>query len=226
MSDSRQIHLAIIPDGNRRWARQHTLKPWKGHEVGMQQAKKLIDWAFGDPRVLMLTLWGLSTENWNRNREELKQLMRIYEELLQGERKKFVKNQTRFTHSGRLDRIPATLAELILAIEAETKYYKTFTLNFAIDYGGKDDIMRAIRNITNFKSVSEESFRSLLDIPDLPDIDLIVRTSGEQRLSNFFFWQAAYAELWFTPKYFPDLEPNDLNLAVTDYYSRQRRFGV
>ena len=225
MKQAKQMHLGIIPDGNRRWAKQRTLQPWKGHEAAITAFRAIIEWAHDDPRIGVLTVWGLSTENWNRPAREITELMRIYETFLREEHATFHEKKTRLIHSGRADRIPPSLASLITTITAETTQYTDFTLNFALDHGGRDEVVRAAKKVTDPDNLTEETFRTLLDHPELPDIDLVIRTSGEQRTSGFFIWQAAYAELMFINKYFPDLTPADLDIALTDFSTRQRRFG-
>jgi undecaprenyl diphosphate synthase len=152
--------------------------------------------------------------------------MEIYEQYLIDERTNFVNNKTRLLHSGRTDRIPASLAKLLDEVAAETAKNYEFTMNFAIDYGGKDEVLRAINKLTDVKNINEEILRTKFDQPDLSDIDLVIRTSGEQRTSGFAIWEAAYAEWIFEPKLFPDLVPDDLERALTDYEVRQRRFGA
>lgn len=219
------MHLAIIPDGNRRWARQRTLRPWKGHEYAVENFRSLTEWCRRDPRVEVLTVWCFSTENWKRDPEEVERLMDIYESYLAKERKGFMERNTRFLHSGRRDRIPSSLASLITEIEAETKNNDGFTLHLAVDYGGKDEIVRTARKIRDIAHPTEDDFRSHVDQPGLPDIDLIVRTSGELRFSNFFLWQGAYAEWVIVDKFFPDFTEEDLEKAVSEFERRKRRFG-
>ncbi len=225
MNNDHQIHLAIIPDGNRRWAKKRLLQPWKGHETAIENFRSITDWCSNDPRVGILTVWCFSTENWKRDKKEIDMLMKIYEDYLRKERTGFADKKTRFIHSGRFDRIPASLAALIKDVEEETKDQTEFTLNLAVDYGGKDEILRAMKKMKNTENVTEESFRQFLDHPELQDIDLILRTSGEQRTSNFFLWESAYAEWVFLDKLFPDLTAGDVENAVSDFASRTRRFG-
>ncbi|MEX1997606.1 MAG: polyprenyl diphosphate synthase [Candidatus Andersenbacteria bacterium] len=220
------LHLAIIPDGNRRWARQRALAPWLGHQQAIENSRSLIDWCYQHPRIATVTFWGFSTENWQRRDEEIKHLMRLYEQFLRQEREKFNRNKTRLAHSGRLDRIPPSLARLITDLSAETADYTTFTLNFALDYSGKDEIIRAVHRLSDLQAVTEENFRQYLDQPALPDIDLVIRTSGEQRTSGFALWQSAYAEWIFVPKFYPDFSVADLEQALTQYGQRARRFGT
>src|SRR3989344_5330570 len=179
------LHLAIIPDGNRRWAKTKGLLPWNGHEKAVENFRTLTEWCRQDSRVGMLTVWCFSTENWKRDPEEIAKLMAMLEDYLQKERKGFMERKTRFLHSGRRDRIPTSLAKLMEEVMEETKDQTAFTLHLAVDYGGKDELLRGIRKLENPQAATEESLRSLLDQPSVPDLDLIIRTSGEQRTSNF-----------------------------------------
>lgn len=219
------LHLAIIPDGNRRWARKRSLLPWNGHEKAVENFRTLTDWCREDPRVSILTVWCFSTENWKRDQKEIDKLMKLLEDYLQRERDDLKKNHTRLLHSGRTDRIPTSLAALINDVSEETADETAFTLHLAVDYGGQDEIVRAAQRIDNSENVTEESFRSHLDHPELPDMDLVIRTSGEFRTSNFFLWQSAYAEWIFTEKYFPDFGTEDLEEALSEYERRSRRIG-
>jgi len=238
MSPEKPLHIAIIPDGNRRWAKKRLLKPWEGHKVAVENFRTLTDWCRQDPRVQTLTVWCFSTENWKRDSKEIDMLMGLLEEYLAKERSTFLENKTRFVHSGRKDRIPASLATLIADVEEETLNQSLrsgtgqapdpdwLTLNLAIDYGGMDEIVRATQSlITNHESPDEDSIQQHLDHPELPDIDLIIRTSGEHRTSNFFLWQATYAEWDFIDKFFPDFTVDDLQESVDAFSNRTRRFG-
>ena len=219
------IHLAIIPDGNRRWAKTHGLPPWKGHEKAVENFRTLTDWLRKNSDVTVLTVWCFSTENWKRDPKEIGALMTMLENYLRKERGTFLENDTKFTHSGRKDRIPKTLAAQIIETEQLTKDCKKFTLNLAVDYGGKDEIVRAVKKIKT-PNVTEQSIREHLDHPELPAIDVIFRTSGEMRFSNFSFWQGEYAEWVFTDKHFPDVTTDDLANCLATYGKRQRRYGA
>ena len=152
--------------------------------------------------------------------------MELFQRYLIEQRGNFVENKIRLLHAGRKDRIPATLKTLIENLETETKDFSDFTLQIGLDYGGKDEIVRSIsRLIEKREQPTEENVRASLDHPQVPDIDLVIRTSGEQRTSNFFIWQSAYAEWWFTEKLFPELTQEDLAKAVEYYKQRKRRFG-
>lgn len=226
MPESRPLHLAVIPDGNRRWAREKGfMNVWKGHEVAVENFRTLTDWCRNDPRVSTLTVWCFSTENWKRDKKEVDALMRMLEDYLIQEAKDLKEKRTRFVHSGRRDRIPASLKAMIEKTEQDTKNETGFTLHLAVDYGGKDEVTRAIGKMKTTTDLTEEDVRRHLDHPEVPDIDVILRSSGEQRTSNFFLWQAAYAEWVFSPKYFPEIGTADLDEALKEYERRKRRFG-
>lgn len=232
MSNTTGLHVAIIPDGNRRWARANKLKHvWLGHKQAVVNFGTLTDWCLQDPRIATLTIWCFSTENWKRDPAEVAELMNLLETYLESERNNLLQKNIRFVHSGRRDRIPGSLVKLIEAVEQETSMNTAFTLHLAVDYGGKDEIIRATNKFITSKKdaeqslLTEENLRDFLDQPELPDIDLILRTSGEQRTSNFFLWQSTYAEWVFTPKYFPDITTKDLDEALTNFVQRSRRFG-
>ncbi len=223
-----RLHLAIIPDGNRRWAKAHKFESvWKGHEQAVENFRTLTEWCRKDPRISVLTVWCFSTENWKRDPKEIEMLMGMLEKYLRKEGETFLKEKTRFVHSGRRDRIPPSLKKLIEETEELTKDQMEFTLHLAVDYGGKDEILRATTKATSRPADQPTSdfIRPNLDHPELPDIDLIFRSSGEQRTSNFFLWQSTYAEWIFSPKLFPDVGPKDLDEAVNEFERRKRRFG-
>ncbi len=225
MNESSQIHLAIIPDGNRRWSAKQVLKTWQGHEQGAKVADTIVRWAYKNSDVSTLTLWGLSTENWSRSKPEINKLMKIYYEWLMKKEPELIEQEIRFLHSGRLDRLPKKLVDKINEASEVTSGFRKFTLHIALDYGGQDEIIRAFNKARQAGKLTPESFRQYLDQPDLPDIDLLMRTSGEQRLSNFMLWQLAYTELYFADKHFPELTSEDLDQAVAEFRNRQRRFG-
>lgn len=227
MSTDERIHLAIIPDGNRRWAKKRLLQPWKGHETSAQNFETLLNWSREDGRIGTFTIWCFSTENWKRSPDEVEKLMEIFSAYLRDKTAELKEKNVKIIHAGRSDRFSDDLrAQLNHSIE-QTKDCDGFTLQLAVDYGGKDELVRAIRRLEDEAKtdVSEEAVRACLDHPEVPDIDLIVRTSGEQRTSNFFLWQSTYAEWMFLEKHFPDVTTDDLQAAVDAYAKRQRRFG-
>jgi len=226
MTPEQALHVAIIPDGNRRWARTQGLHPQKGHEQAIENFREITKWCREDPRVSCLTVWCFSTENWKRSDEEVSKLMGMLEDYLRKEHEEFAERRTRFLHSGRRDRLPSSLATLMKEVEEETKENTNFTLHLAVDYGGKDEVLRAVQKLNSPSDATEENLRAHLDHPELPDIDLVIRTSGEQRTSNFFLWQSAYAEWVFCPKLFPDFNAKDVEQAVEAYERRGRRYGA
>jgi undecaprenyl diphosphate synthase len=221
----KKLHLAIIPDGNRRWAKKKLLLPWKGHERAIENFRTLTEWCQNHPQVGVLTVWCFSTENWKRDEEEVRRLMEMLEGYLRDEAVTFMERGTRFVHSGRRDRIPQSLASLIVETEEKTKDCHQFTLHLAVDYGGKDEVVRALQRIPRTATITDDVIRAHCDHPELPDIDLILRSSGEQRTSNFFLWQSTYAEWIFSPKHFPEIGTDDLQSALEEFSKRQRRFG-
>lgn len=234
MNQSSQIHLALIPDGNRRWAKERGLMPWKGHEQSAKNFRSIVEWCAKSDRVSVLTFWAFSTENWKRDPDEVKKLMDIFEQGIRRERASLKKRKIHVAHSGRTDRLSPSLKKLMEEALLDTPREKSsFTLHVALDYGGKDEIVRAINRVSAQPSqppqpfpFTEESVRAHLDHPELPDIDLVIRTSGEHRTSNFFLWQAAYAEWIFLEKHFPDLTEKDIAVAIEDFDQRQRRIGA
>lgn len=230
--DSRNLpnHVAIIPDGNRRWAKEHGLPSLEGHRRGFDVAVK-IGKKIRSLGVHTMTMWAFSTENWNRSKEEVSYLMKMYETFIEKNLKEAMKEKIRIIHLGRKDRISKKLLKKIQNSEEKTKDFKNYILNIALDYGGQDEIIRAIMKIPNSKlqipNLNEENFGQFLDTANqpYPNPDLIIRTSGEQRTSGLMIWQAAYAEYIFLQKHFPDLNDKDIEEAIEEYSLRQRRFG-
>ncbi len=223
-------HIAIIPDGNRRWAKEHNLPTLEGHRRGFNVAIK-IGRKIRSLGVNTLTMWAFSTENWNRTKEEINYLMRMYEVFIEKNLKEALKEKIRIIHLGRKDRIPKNLLKKIQDSEEKTKGFIEYVLNIALDYGGRDEIIRAIKKVksqkSKVKSQSEENFSQFLDTANQPhpNPDLIIRTGGEHRTSGLMIWQAAYAEYIFLNKHFPDIRDEDIEKSVEEYSRRQRRFG-
>lgn len=234
-------HIVIIPDGNRRWAKSKGLPSFEGHRKGFETANADIRKA-RELGIHTLTLWGFSTENWNRSKEEIDYLMKLFETNIENNLEEAKKSEARIYHLGRKDRLPKPLLEKIAKAEEETKNFEKHVLNIGLDYGGHDEILRAIKKAmedgTTAESLSEVTgklkdkypyygFKKYLDTKDqpYPYPDLIIRTSGEQRLSGFMSWQMAYAELYFAEVHMPDFGPEELVKALEDYSSRNRRFG-
>jgi len=213
------------------------LHPWKGHEQAIENFRLITEFCRKDPRIDVLTVWCFSTENWKRDPKEIAELFRMLENYLSKERKGFIEQKTHFLHSGCRDRLPQALSKLLEDVEQETAHQSAFTLHLAVDYGGKDEILRAVkkgchgelcRTMSSFDGAQDDTVDPIhpyLDHPELPDIDLIIRTSGEYRTSNFFLWQSTYAEWIFSEKFFPDFAVNDLMAALDTYAERKRRYG-
>lgn len=228
-------HIAIIPDGNRRWAKEKNLPTFEGHRRGFDVAVKISRKA-RQLGVSTITLWGFSTENWKRTTEEVSYLMGLYEILIDEYLKEAIKDEVRIIHIGRKDRLKKTLLKKILNAEEKTKHFEKYFLNIAIDYGGRDEIIRTLKKISSLTkilddkqnlNISEEEFEKYLDTSNqpFPNPDIIVRTSGEMRTSGFMIWQSIYAEWFFLEKYFPDLTEKDLEEIIENFNNRQRRFG-
>lgn len=223
-------HIAIIPDGNRRWARARGFYTLEGHKKGFERAVEL-GRAARRMGVHTVSLWGFSTENWDRTKREIDYLMKLYEKLIDDYLKEADRDKVRIVHLGRKDRIPKSLLKKILHAEEKTKDNKKYIANIAIDYGGQDDIIRATKRMisdkVDSKAVNKKLFEKYLDTHDqpYPYVDLIIRTSGEQRTSGFMLWQADYAETYWEHDHFPDFTPEKLKEAILDYSRRRRRFG-
>lgn len=218
-------HIAFIMDGNRRWARRLGLTAFRGHREGLKRSREIIN-ECKKLGVFCVTLWGFSTENWKRGKKEIDYLMRLFEKFLDENIDDFHKNGVCMRHIGRKDRLPSSLVNKIIAAEKLTKDNNTFVLCIALDYGGRDEICRAVEKIKNGECCSEDKIRVLLDTAGFPDPDLIVRTSGEMRLSGFLVWQSAYSELYFTHKCFPEFTVRELHKALREYEKRKRTYGA
>ncbi len=222
------LHIAIIPDGNRRWAIKKGKYITFGHEksAAYENLKSLFDEAKSQG-VKYMTIWGFSTENWKRSQEEIKVVFNLITNFLKDFQQDLHNNKTRFIHLGRKDRLPKDLVDIITKLENETSKYDDFCIQLCLDYGGRDEIIRAVNKAisTNNKQISEDDFKNYLDTKSTPDVDLIIRTSGEKRLSGFLPFQSTYAEFFFTDKHFPDFDRNELKKAIEDFSNRKRRYG-
>ena len=223
-------HIAIILDGNRRWARAKGLEPWEGHKAGYQAVRKLAK-AARNWGVHTFTIWAFSSENWDRPKEEIEKIFELLKSGLNEFGKEAHKEKIRLVHLGRKDRFPKELTALIIKLEQETKDYDKNILNLALDYGGRDEITRTIKKIVADKipveKIDEKLISSYLDTAGqpYPYPDLLIRTSGEQRTSGLLPWQMAYTEFYFEPEHLPDFTPEKLREAILDYSRRRRRFG-
>jgi undecaprenyl diphosphate synthase len=221
-------HVAIIMDGNGRWAKKRHLPRLAGHNAGSENILPVVK-IFANYGVKYLTLYMFSTENWNRPRIEVVGLLSLLARKIDQETRAFHQENIRLVHLGRLDRLSQKLREKVLAAVEHTKNNTGLTLCLAFDYGGRDEIVQAARRIASAgipgDNIDESVFVRYLYITDIPNPDLVIRTGGENRLSNFLLWQAAYSELYFTPVLWPDFGLKDVEEALSEYKRRQRRFG-
>jgi len=221
-------HVGIIMDGNGRWARARGKPRSVGHLEGLQAAKRVIKTA-SDIGIKFVSLYTFSTENWKRAEKEVSYLMFLIKTHLKKEYDFYRDNQIRVVHSGYLEALPADVMEEIRNAARDTADFPGLTVNLAINYGGRDEVVRAVNKILKESSgqaeISEEDILRHLDHPEIPDPDLIIRTGGEFRISNFLLWEIAYSELWFSPKLWPDWEKEDLLEALDFYKRRERKFG-
>jgi len=229
-------HIAIILDGNRRWALNHSLNPWMGHHYGADKTEKMLRWCL-EMGVKTVTFYAFSTENLQRSHEEVEELMRLFEEKLEEtlRNEEINKHRIRVKVIGRLDLLPDKLQDMIEKVEDMTKDYNEHFLNLAIAYGGRAEIVDATKKIAHYvkegkllpEDINEKIFEGYLYTAYLPkqDPDLIIRTSGEERLSGFLLYQSAYSELCFLDVYWPEFRRIDLLRAIRTYQRRKRRFG-
>ncbi len=219
-------HLAIIMDGNRRWAKKRSLPTLYGHKKGYDKILKVGDWCL-ERGIKVLTVFAFSTENWNRSKEEVSYLMNLLETGLTKDIKIMHQKGIKVQMIGRLNKLPLVLQKLCRQSMELTKNNTQAVLNIALNYGGQAEIVDAVNQViaTGVKKVDEQSFAKYLYEPKMPAPDLIIRTSGELRLSGFLLWLSAYSELYFTKVLWPDFSEHDLDQALADYVSRQRRYG-
>lgn len=226
-------HVAIIMDGNGRWAKQRGLPRIEGHRRGVETVRT-VTFAARDLGVRMLTLYAFSIENWKRPQDEVGALMGLLEYYLKKELEAFVRDRVRFRTIGRIDELPANVQKLLRATSEETKHFADYTLVLALNYGSRTEMVDAARAYAAAVAAGKEklndgawtTFTRYLYTADMPDPDLVIRTSGETRMSNFLLLQAAYAEFVFTPVLWPDFSKADLAAAIADYNRRERRFGL
>ena len=226
-------HLAIIMDGNNRWARREGFPGVAGHRAGAEVVREIVS-ACESRGIRYLTLFAFSSENWGRSRAEVRALLALLSRYLRNEAAKLASDGVRLRVIGRRDRFSPRLQRLIAKAEAETKAGERATLTLALDYGGRWDVAQVTQSIARdvlagalqLDDIDEEAIAQRLATADLPDPDLCIRTAGETRISNFLLWQFAYAEFWFTEVLWPDFDETVLDLALADYAVRERRFGV
>ncbi len=225
-------HIAIIMDGNGRWAANRHLPRIAGHKEGLQALRDVLE-VCQELKIPHLTIYAFSHENWNRPESEIRLLMQLLEDYLQQERQLFQDQQTRFLPIGRLQRLPDSVRTLVEEVAEETRHFSERTLAVALSYGGRAEIVDAIQRLAydvqmktlGPEDIHETLFEQYLETHGLPDPDLLIRTSGENRISNFLLWQIAYTELYFTKTLWPDFRRCEALLALLEYQKRERRFG-
>ena len=225
-------HIAVIMDGNGRWAKKRGLRRENGHREGRKSVKKIVECCV-ELGIKNLTLYAFSTENWNRPKLEIDFLMQLLFLSLKDELKTLNKNNIKFETIGDLTRLPKKISNYLQKVKVETKKNSKLTLTLALSYGSRSEIVNVVRelsdkvknNIISSKNIDETVINDHLYTRNLPDVDLLIRTSGEKRISNFLLWQIAYSELYFTKKLWPDFRKKDLYKAIVSYQNRERRFG-
>ena len=233
--EARQLprHVAIIMDGNGRWAKNRGLPREQGHRQGVENVKRIVECA-RDLDLRYLTLYAFSVENWNRPKLEVNALMRLLESFLKSQRKDLIEKQIRLQVVGRLDEMPKRVAKLLRETIEATAGFSQWTLTLALNYGSRTELVDAVRAYTEAVSSGRElpgqldweRFRTYLYTGDMPDPDLVIRTSGEHRVSNFLLLQSAYAEYYFAEECWPDFGPESFRNAIQAYTRRERRFGL
>jgi undecaprenyl diphosphate synthase len=222
------VHIGYILDGNRRWAKAHGLPTYEGHLAGVTALEDVIE-ASINAGVQYISFYTWSTENWNRAEEEVRATMKIIRALFGRELKRLIKEGCRFVVLGDMEGVPEDIAAMIVRAEADSKDGKRATLAMCFNYGGQQEIVRAAKRAmaanVDPEALDLVSFADYLDHPEIPPCDLVVRTSGEQRLSNFMLWRSAYSEFIFIDKFWPEMRAEDVDAIISQYNARQRRFG-
>ena len=227
-------HVAIIMDGNTRWAENKNLDKNDGHKEGVKKARLAVEF-FLENKIKNLTLFAFSTENWGRQRKEVKALLKLFLEAINEQTPDLIKNKVKLNFIGDISRFDKVLINKIKSSQIKTsKYDSKMSLNIAISYGGRWDIEQALKSIEKdalkrkikIKNIDESLITDYLSTSLIPDPDLIIRSAGEQRISNFFLWQAAYSEIYFLKKLWPDFNEGDFEKALDEYALRKRKFGV
>ena len=225
-------HIAIIMDGNGRWAERRGLPRSVGHREGAKTVKRVIINCI-DFNIPILTIFAFSTENWKRPKKEIIYLIKLFERVLSKEKANLVKNNIKINFIGRLDNLPNSLTEKMKELHESTKRNNKLILNIAINYSGRTEIVDALKSILlkidnkklSIEEINENTIRDNLYTHNLPDPDLLIRTAGEMRISNFMLWQIAYTELWVTPVFWPDFNENNLVEAIRNFQKRVRKYG-
>jgi undecaprenyl diphosphate synthase len=227
--DRLPLHVAVIMDGNGRWAKKRNLPRVEGHRAGSKSVREVVETS-SRLGIRYLTLYAFSQENWKRPRTEVATLWKLLEEYLKREDKTMVKNRVRLQVIGRIEALPAPAQRELKRVMELTKDNDRLTVIAALNYGGRTEIVDAVKKLASssvhsIDDLDEDTFSEYLYTAGIPDPDLLIRTSGEMRISNFLLWQIAYAEIWITPLYWPDFKRKDFIQAILDYQTRDRRFG-
>ena len=228
--DKRKLprHVAVIMDGNGRWAQKRGKDRVYGHIHGVETVRKIVE-AARELEIEYLTLYTFSTENWARPEDEVNALMNLLAETIKKEEENLIKNNIRIQIVGERKDLPENVRKIFAEVEKKSAADYVMTLSLALNYGGRAEILAAVRSILEEKyspaEINEKIFERYLHSGNLPDVDLMIRTGGEQRISNFLLWKIAYAELYFTPVLWPDFEKKDFINALNDYIKRERRYG-
>ena len=222
-------HIAVIMDGNGRWAKLRNLPREEGHKAGAKSVQEVVE-ACARLGIEYLTLYAFSKENWKRPKAEISMLWKLLESYLKEEHKVLIKNQLRLKVIGQRDALPFAVRRELRRVENLTKDFKRMTIVLALNYGGRAEIIEAVKklckdNSSNLESIDEKKFAKYLFTSGIPDPDLLIRTSGEMRISNFLLWQIAYSEIWITRDLWPDFRKKNLLQALVDFQKRERRFG-
>lgn len=225
-------HIGVIMDGNGRWAKARGMLRTQGHKMGVEALKRIVE-ECSDLGVQYLTAYAFSTENWKREAQEVSAIMRLIEVYLRSELKKMMANGVRLRTIGDLSALAPNIQKVLYDSMEKTKDNTGLTLTIALNYGGRDDIKRAVQSICksvqngelSIEDITEEIISKRLDTGFMPDPDLVIRPSGELRLSNFLLWESAYSEFWYSDIHWPDFSPEDLRKAIASYQQRDRRFG-
>ena len=219
-------HIAMIMDGNGRWAKEKGLNRTAGHEEGAKVVRKITTHV-NNIGVKYLTLYAFSTENWSRPKLEVEFLMKLLERYLKKELAVYLENRVKFKAIGNLSKFSKSLQKVIKDTEEKTKHLDGLTQILALNYGSRDEIIRAVEKLNEKKlEVNEKNLESCLDTAGIPDVDMLIRTSGEVRLSNYLLWQNAYSEMFFTKTYWPEFSKEELDDMISDFNKRERRFGA
>jgi len=234
MEKGKPVHIGIIMDGNGRWAQKRSLVRTQGHLEGLKAAKRIVK-AASDLGIMFLTLYAFSTENWKRTTEEIGFIMGLVKQYLRGEFEFYRQNHIRVRYTGDIAGLPADIQTEIADSTACTSGFDGMQVILAINYGGRDEIVRAFRrfaddcssknDLARLVNINEKDISSFLDNPDIPDPDLIIRSAGEYRTSNFLLWEGAYSEIYISQKLWPDWDKADLEEAIVDFQKRDRRYG-